>query len=265
MRYSLSPVTIRAGNRRLSASPRAPLPARPSTLCSAASDGSQASTGGGGAVAAPASTELDTELLIKYIGATTLQYGLLIASLYGLDALLRSKVGLLATDPYPAALVFLYFGFMAVRSRVFSILDASRNRTDPDRNDFKRPSWMPPRYVFPIVWTIIPILRASSSVILWEACGRNLLVAPLAALLGHLAIGDLWNTAFGDQRRGAAVPLVFGVLMSVYYTTYLFWSVSPKAGMVLAPSCVWLTVATILVTTIWQINGSEPLYPIKRN
>jgi tryptophan-rich sensory protein len=33
--------------------------------------------------------------------------------------------------------------------------------------------------------------------------------------------------------------------------------------MILAPSCVWLTVAVVLVFRIWQLNGREPLYPVK--
>lgn len=33
---------------------------------------------------------------------------------------------------------------------------------------------------------------------------------------------------------------------------------------VLAPSAVWISIAVILVTNIWAINGKEPLYPVKK-
>lgn len=37
------------------------------------------------------------------------------------------------------------------------------------------------------------------------------------------------------------------------------------ATQVLAPSAVWISIAVVLVTNIWWINGKEPLYPVKRN
>lgn len=60
-------------------------------------------------------------------------------------------------------------------------------------DDKKRPSWMPPPLVFPIVWSSIGLLRCISSVLVWEASGRDLLAAPLIVFCFHLAVGDCWN------------------------------------------------------------------------
>lgn len=35
-------------------------------------------------------------------------------------------------------------------------------------------------------------------------------------------------------------------------------------GLVLAPSAVWIGVASALIISIWQLNGKEPLYPVKQ-
>ena len=35
----------------------------------------------------------------------------------------------------------------------------------------------------------------------------------------------------------------------------------PLAGLLLAPSACWLTIATVLTWTIWSINGKDPLLP----
>ena len=58
------------------------------------------------------------------------------------------------------------------------------------------------------------------------------------------------------------------VLASVYNVVYQYWSVTPTAGVLIAPSAVWITVATVLVYTIWKINPREdgtrePLWPMK--
>jgi tryptophan-rich sensory protein len=45
--------------------------------------------------------------------------------------------------------------------------------------------------------------------------------------------------------------------------TAIYWQSVPLAGMILSFSCVWLTVASVLGLRVWQLNGSEPLYPLK--
>lgn len=49
-----------------------------------------------------------------------------------------------------------------------------------------------PSMQFPIVWSTIGLLRCASSVMVWEACGRDALALPLIVMCTHLAIGDCW-------------------------------------------------------------------------
>ncbi|WP_254625595.1 tryptophan-rich sensory protein [Nostoc sp. TCL240-02] len=94
---------------------------------------------------------------------------------------------------------------------------------------------------------------------------HQFLVLPLLLFVVHLALGDTWNTIFTVERRlGAAVPVVIlGPWLSAVVVTAIYWQTNPVAGMTLSFSCVWLTVAAVLVFRIWQLNGSEPLYPLK--
>ncbi len=152
---------------------------------------------------------------------------------------------------------------MSIRSRIFSTLDNTRTRKTYD--SIVRPKWAPPPLAFPIVWMTIAILRVISSLLIWQQMNQQFLVLPFIAFAVHLALGDTWNTIFTVQRRlGAAVPVViFGPWLSALIVTILYWQINPIAGMILAPSCVWLTVAVVLVFRIWQLNGREPLYPVK--
>jgi len=135
-----------------------------------------------------------------------------------------------------------------------------------ERMTRKRPSWTPPPYAFPIIWSSIGVLRTVSSVIVWEACGRSLLASPLLALLLHLCIGDTWNNINNvEKEAGLAVSGVCVVLASVFSATVAYYRASPAAGLILLPSCVWIGIATCLVYSIWRINGAkEPLLPVKR-
>ena len=81
----------------------------------------------------------------------------------------------------------------------------------------------------------------------------------------HLALGDTWNTIFTVQSRlGAALPVVLvGPLASAIVVTAAYGHAIARAGYLLIPMCVWLTIASLLVFDIWRLNGKEPLYPVK--
>jgi benzodiazapine receptor len=97
-----------------------------------------------------------------------------------------------------------------------------------------------------------------------QACGRQMVVVPLIAMMAHLAIGDTWNCINNvEQRKGTAVAGVAFVWASVMAVIYLYWQALPIAGMVLAPSGLWLTIASCLIYSIWKINGSDPILPLK--
>ena len=168
----------------------------------------------------------------------------------------------------PAAAVPPLFLFLSLRSRVFSFLSASR----PDRaaqdgkatpRDVKRPSWTPPGFAFPIIWITISMLRASSSLLVWRACGRTLASPALLVLVAHLCVGDTWNCVSNVERRlGTSALGVLVVLGSVYAAVAVYARTLPLAGALLAPSAVWISIASVLTWSIWSINEPrEPFLP----
>ena len=155
-------------------------------------------------------------------------------------------------------LAVLFFG-LSVRSRFFSPLDNSRPKANRGDANFQRkvPSWMPPPLTFPIVWTAIALLRTTASILVVNTAG-TLLTRPIFALAGHLAIGDTWNTVNNQERRlGTSALGVLFVLASVLHVVREYSKISIVAAKIIAPSAVWLTVATVLVWTIWRLNYKE--------
>jgi tryptophan-rich sensory protein len=208
--------------------------------------------------------ELDIRVVLVYTLGTLLQIVVMIFVL-----LVMEKLVILIDNnsSFPSWFSTLFtgllFAVLSIRSRFFSLLDNTRSRQTYDQ--VIRPRWSPPPLVFPIVWMVIAVLRVISSVLVWQQMNHQFLVLPLILFVVHLALGDTWNTIFTVERRlGAAVPVVIlGPWLSAVVVTVIYWQTNPVAGMTLSFSCVWLTVAAVLVFRIWQLNGSEPLYPLK--
>jgi translocator protein len=208
--------------------------------------------------------ELDVKAVLVYTLGTLIQIGVMILVLLGMEKLVMLIDHNSSFPSWVSTLLTgLFFALISIRSRIFSLLDNTRSRQTYDQ--VIRPRWSPPPLVFPIVWMIIAVLRVISSVFIWQQMNHRFLVLPLILFVVHLALGDTWNTIFTVERRlGAAVPVVIlGPWLSAVVVTTIYWQTNPVAGMTLLFSCVWLTVAAVLVVQIWQLNGSEPLYPLK--
>lgn len=206
----------------------------------------------------------DRATTLKYVGATLLQVAGLTATLAAMDGLLGAIAAADLTLPSGSltAIACLFFAFITLRSRLFSVLDNTRN--NGRYQAVQRPVWAPPGIVFPIVWMSIAVLRVVSAYLVWNTLGQAFLSLPLVLYVIHLSLGDTWNTIFTvEGRLGAAVPMVIvGPWLSVAVVTLSYAHVLPLAGWVIAPSWVWLTIATVLCIDIWRLNGREPLYPV---
>ena len=212
---------------------------------------------------------VDWRSIGKYFAATATQAAVMIYLTNWLS------VGIVRSELTPAiqkTIVGFWFLFNALRSRVFSPLNASRPKTSDEKTaiaERKRPSWMPPPLAFPVIWSTIALLRAFSTVAVFTVTG-TLNHPAIFAMLAHLAIGDTWNSINNVEKRlGVACVGVSVVLLSVYNVVFQYLRVDRTAGFLIAPSAVWISVATVLVWTIWNINPREdgtrePLAPMMK-
>ncbi|RCJ37411.1 TspO protein [Nostoc minutum NIES-26] len=215
-------------------------------------------------LSASTTQELDIKAVLIYKLGTILQIVTMIFVLLGIEKIVVLIDNNSSIPSWVSTfLTGLLFAVLSIRSRMFSLLDNTRSSQTYDR--VIRPKWAPPPLAFPIVWMIIAVLRVISSVLVWQEMNHQFLVLPLILFVVHLALGDTWNTIFTVERRlGAAVPVVIlGPWLSAVVVTAVYWQTNLYAGMILSFSCVWLTVAAVLVFRIWQLNGCEPLYPLK--
>lgn len=220
--------------------------------------------------ATAADDEFDVLPLLKWFGAIPLQTGIMTGALFGLQ---QASQALAASESLPEGfdapkyLFTAFFLLISIRSRIFSPLPAPRPTVAGTRTELEseqRPPWTPPAIAFPIVWSLIGLLRAGSSVLVWEASGRDALAFPLIVMCAHLAVGDCWNSVKNAEKRlGVATTGMLFTTTSAYAVVAAYYAALPTAGELLAPSAVWITVAATIVWGTWDLSGRPPLYPTK--
>ncbi|MEM7065093.1 MAG: tryptophan-rich sensory protein [Cyanobacteria bacterium P01_B01_bin.77] len=193
-----------------------------------------------------------------YIAGTLAQIGLMLMALWGLQQFTLGWSGAVGQG-----IAISFFTLVAIRSRLFSPLNNARTQTT--YSNVTRPGWAPPPLAFPLIWMSIGVLRVISSYWIWQALDQNYVSLPLIIFMVHLALGDTWNTIFTvEGRLGAAVPVVLlGPLVSSVAVVAIYWQVVPLAGQLLLPMVLWLAIASVLVISIWQLNGAETWYPLQ--
>ncbi|WP_069791447.1 TspO/MBR family protein [Cyanobacterium sp. IPPAS B-1200] len=203
---------------------------------------------------------LNGQNLFVYVLGTLAQIGFMTLTLWLINLGFKQLIQYNLDDKINTIIVSLFWIFFTIRSRLFSPLDNTRSRKQYDQ--VIRPKWAPPAFVFPVVWISIGVLRVVSSYLVWQELNQNFLALPLIVFTIHLALGDTWNTIFTvEGRYGLAVPVVIiGPLLSSFILAYVYGQILPLAGWLIFPSCLWLIVASVLVISIWQLNGKEKIF-----
>lgn len=119
----------------------------------------------------------------------------------------------------------------------------------------KKPSWTPPNWMFPVVWTILFVMMAFSGWLIWEA--QKMAAWPILALyVGHLVLNAGWSFLFFKQRRLDWALFEVAVLwLSILAMIVLFAPISQLASLLLVPYIVWVTIAAALNFRLVQLNG----------
>lgn len=118
-----------------------------------------------------------------------------------------------------------------------------------------QPSWAPPGSVFGPVWSLLYGLMAIAAWLVWRNGGfRNNRIA-LSLFLVQLVVNALWSWLFFAWHLGALafVDILF-LWVLIAATIVFFWRVRPLAGALLVPYLCWVSFATFLNYSVWQLN-----------
>lgn len=121
-----------------------------------------------------------------------------------------------------------------------------------------KPSWTPPKWLFPVAWTTLYILMSIAGARVVNTPGAGI---PLAFWAVQIAVNTLWTPVFfGLRNMKAGMVIIVFLWISVAGTMISLFQVDTLAGLMFVPYLVWVSVASALNYSVWQRNPDvQPL------
>lgn len=146
------------------------------------------------------------------------------------------------------------FGFLIITLGIGAL---SSVLTEPSVHDWyltiRRPSFDPPGWVFPIVWTALYAAMAYAAFRVWRVVGFRSTAIALYAV--QLAFNFAWSFLFFTLHRLDLALIEIGVLwLLILATTIVFVRRDRSAGVLFAAYLGWVSFAAALNYAIWQLN-----------
>ncbi len=123
----------------------------------------------------------------------------------------------------------------------------------------RKPSWNPPSWLFPPVWTLLYIMMSVAAWLVWRETGVIGGLLPLGLFVLQLGLNALWSYLFfGWENLKAAFWEALLLFAAVFAMTVAFWDVRTLAGLLVLPYVLWVGFAAFLTYTIWRLNPDQP-------
>lgn len=120
----------------------------------------------------------------------------------------------------------------------------------------KKPTWTPPKWLFPVAWTTLylAISAAGARAAPLDASGYA-----MGLFAVQIAVNTLWTPVFfGLRNMKAGMIIILWLWLAVAATMLAFFRVDLIAGLLFVPYLLWVTIASALNYSVWQLNKDEP-------
>ncbi len=116
----------------------------------------------------------------------------------------------------------------------------------------RKPSWTPPKWAFPVVWTVLYVMIGYAGWLVWTLSGWSLAMA-LWSL--QIVANALWSYFFfGLRRMDLALVDVALLWLSIALFILVTASVAPLAAILFVPYLAWVTAAAMLNHSVRRLN-----------
>ncbi len=121
-------------------------------------------------------------------------------------------------------------------------------------SSFNKPSFSPPPFLFPIVWTILYTLMGISSYIIYSSDSPNKRKA-LIIYAVQLFFNFFWSILFFgfSQYLFAFIWLIILIIL-IIIMIYQFYAIEPLAAFLQIPYLLWCLFAAYLNFIIYRLN-----------
>ncbi len=121
-------------------------------------------------------------------------------------------------------------------------------------SEFNKPSFAPPSFLFPIVWTILYILMGISSYIIYSSNDARKEKA-LTTYKLQLMFNFFWSILFfGFSQYLFAFIWLMALIVLIVIMICQFYKISPFAAYLQIPYLLWCLFAAYLNYTIYTLN-----------
>lgn len=119
-----------------------------------------------------------------------------------------------------------------------------------------KPSWNPPNWIFGPVWTTLYVMMGIALFLVWkEDISTELKKIAITFFIVQLVLNFFWSFIFFNQQHpGWALVEIAVLWVFILLTIFAFAQVNKTAAWLLVPYISWVSFATILNYTIWQLN-----------
>ncbi len=119
-----------------------------------------------------------------------------------------------------------------------------------------KPSFNPPNWIFGPVWTLLYTLMGISAWLLWSKRKQPEVRKILWLYGSHLAVNTLWSFVFfGWHRLDLAFLVIIILWTMIACLILLIKRYSLIAAWLLLPYLLWVSFATLLNYSLWQLNS----------
>jgi benzodiazapine receptor len=119
-----------------------------------------------------------------------------------------------------------------------------------------KPSFNPPSWIFSPVWTTLYTLMGISLFLILKAENSRDKTQGVVFFCVQLVLNGLWSIVFfGLHQILLAFILIIFLLLFIILSILKFYSVSKPAAYILIPYLLWVSFASVLNLSLYQLNS----------
>lgn len=132
---------------------------------------------------------------------------------------------------------------------------ATASKIDTWYAALSKPAWQPPNWLFGPVWTLLYTLMGIALARLWLGPVGQARTVALVLFFVQLGLNILWSPVFFNfEQLGWALVVIALLACAIIACMMAAYRVDPIAMYLLIPYLAWVLFATVLNTSIWQLN-----------
>lgn len=125
----------------------------------------------------------------------------------------------------------------------------------PWYDTLRKPSWTPPKWAFPTVWSILYVMIAYAGWDIWTKAGWSFAIALWG---GQLILNGCWSWFFFGLKRMDLALFELGLLwLTILGFIVTAWPISALASLLFVPYLLWVSAAGLLNLSVLRLNAAE--------